>query len=226
LHRVPFLRYYTNRKRVTPFWCHRPTPDCERRPSLSQERSTSLTLLERVRGRDEEAWRRLLHLYAPLVVYWCNHAGVQGQDADDLLQDVFQAVVKNLETFRREQAGDTFRGWLRGITRNKIRDYYRGRANEPAAQGGTDAHLRLQQVAEPELPEDTEDDLSALYRRALDLVRSEFEDKTWQAFWRTAVDNQAAADVATELDMTPAAVRKAKSRVLHRLRQEVGDLIA
>ena len=146
-----------------------------------------------------------------MVAYWCKHAGVQGQDADDLLQDVFQAVVKNLESFRREQAGQTFRGWLRGITRNKVRDYYRRRANEPTAQGGTDAHLRLQQVAEAELPADTEDDLSALYRRALDSVRSEFEDKTWQAFWQTAVDNQAAADVAAELGMTSAAVRRPKS---------------
>ena len=33
------------------------------------------------------------------------------------------------------------------------------------------------------------------------------------------------ADIAADMGISPAAVRKAKSRVLHRLRQEVGDLI-
>ena len=40
------------------------------------------------------------------------------------------------------------------------------------------------------------------------------------------VDGQMPADIAADLGVTPAAVRKAKSRVLHRLRQEIGDLIA
>jgi RNA polymerase sigma-70 factor (ECF subfamily) len=51
----------------------------------------------------------------------------------------------------------------------------------------------------------------------------EFEERTWQAFWRTAVDGRSAADVGAELGMTPGAVRVAKSRVLHRLREELGD---
>jgi RNA polymerase sigma-70 factor (ECF subfamily) len=190
------------------------------------DKSTSLTLLQRVRDRDEEAWRRLLHLYAPLVARWCGLRGVRGQDADDVQQEVFQAVAKGLDGFRRERSGDTFRGWLRGITRNKILDHYRRGARGAAAQGGTDAHRQLQQVADEPLPEDTEDDLSGLYRRALELVRGEFEERTWEMFWRSAVDGQAPADIAADLGVSAAAVRKAKSRVLHRLREEVGDLIA
>jgi RNA polymerase sigma-70 factor, ECF subfamily len=192
---------------------------------LSHDRSTSLSLLEQVRNRDEEAWGRLVHLYSPLVVHWCHAAGVRGVDSDDLVQDVFQAVFKNLDGFRRDRAGDTFRGWLRSITRFKVQDYYRRRTAEPAAQGGTDAHRRLEQFTEPELPEDTPEDLGALYRRALELVRGEFEERTWTAFWRAAVEDQSPAHIAEDLGLTPAAVRKAKSRVLHRLRQEVGDLI-
>ncbi len=75
------------------------------------------------------------------------------------------------------------------------------------------------------MPEDSADDLSGLYRRALELVRAEFEERTWEAFWRAAVEGQPPDLIARDLGVTPAAVRKAKSRVLHRLRQEVGDLI-
>src|SRR5262249_5466791 len=73
----------------------------------SPDRSTSLTLLERLRGRDEAAWHNLLRLYAPLVDRWCGHCGVRGQDADDVRQEVFQAVALGLDNFRREEKGDT-----------------------------------------------------------------------------------------------------------------------
>jgi RNA polymerase sigma-70 factor (ECF subfamily) len=196
----------------------------------SIDRTTSLTLLERVRGRDEEAWRNLLRLYGPLVDRWCGHWSVRGPDADDIRQDVFQAVAQGLDNFRREptagtSTAGTFRGWLRIITRNKLVDFTRRKHNQPEAQGGSDAQRRLQEVANQELPDDTEEDLSSLYHRALELVRSEFEARTWEAFWRSTVDGQAPAVIAADLGVTAAAVRKAKSRVLHRLRQEVGDLI-
>jgi RNA polymerase sigma-70 factor (ECF subfamily) len=189
------------------------------------DKSTSLSLLERVRDRDEEAWHNLLRLYAPLVERWCAHCGISGPDADDVRQDVFQAVAAGLEQFRRERSGDTFRGWLRVITRNKLIDHARRHQRQPKAQGGTLAQQALQQVAEPALPADSQEDLSGLCHRALELVRSEFEARTWEAFWRAAVEGQPPAVIAADLGVTPAAVRKAKSRVLFRLRQEVGDLI-
>lgn len=193
---------------------------------MTADEPTSLTLLQRVRERDAEAWRRLLHLYVPLVDYWCGQWGVTGADADDVHQEVFQAVAAGLEDFHRDRPGDTFRGWLRGITRHKVLDHLRRRERQPEAQGGTAAQRLMHQVphdASP--PEDSAHELNALYRRALELVQSEFEDKTWQAFWRVTVDGQSPADVAADLGVSPAAIRKAKSRVLHRLKEEMGDLI-
>jgi RNA polymerase sigma-70 factor (ECF subfamily) len=190
----------------------------------SKDRPTSLTLLERARNQDQEAWKRLHHLYAPLVTTWCGRWGVQGQDADDINQEVFQAVAASLDGFRRDRPGDTFRGWLRGITRNKLLDHLRRRQNQAEAQGGTDAQRQMNQVAEQVWPEDSEADLGALYRRALEMVRGEFEQQTWDMFWRATVEGHSPATIAADLGVSAAAVRKAKSRVLHRLRQEVGDL--
>ena len=195
---------------------------------MANEKSTSVTLLERVRSRDQDAWQRLLHLYTPLVAYWCRHGGVHAQDAEDVCQEVFQAVAVGLEGFRREHAGETFRGWLRGITRHKILDYFR-RRRQPQAEGGTDAQRRLAGVAQAETPlpdtDDPEEELTRLYHRALELVRSEFEARTWQAFWRAAVDGHATDIIATDLGMSAVAVRKAKSRVLRRLREESRGLL-
>jgi RNA polymerase sigma-70 factor (ECF subfamily) len=65
---------------------------------------------------------------------------------------------------------------------------------------------------------------SALLHRALELIRAEFEERTWQAFWQTAVEGRSPGDVGADLAMSPGAVRVAKSRVLKRLREELGDL--
>jgi RNA polymerase sigma-70 factor (ECF subfamily) len=62
----------------------------------------------------------------------------------------------------------------------------------------------MQRVPQPEvtLPEETPQQMSELYQRALEFVKSEFEENTWRAFWRTAVDGQSAAETAAELGMS------------------------
>ena len=191
--------------------------------------STSRSLLERVKANDAAAWERLVALYGPLVLHWCRRWDLQEQDAADVFQEVFQAVATHIASFRKEREGDTFRGWLRTITRNKVHDHFRRLGREPGAVGGTDAQIRLSQLPAPQ-PSDDADPAETeaergLFHRALELIRSEFEDRTWRAFWRTAVDGQSPKDIAAELSMSPGAVRVAKCRVLQRLREELGDLV-
>ena len=62
------------------------------------------------------------------------------------------------------------------------------------------------------------------FRWAADQVKHEFADSTWQAFWKTGVDNRPVGQVARELDLSTGAVYIARSRVLGRLRQRVQEL--
>jgi RNA polymerase sigma-70 factor (ECF subfamily) len=186
--------------------------------------STSLTLIDRVRIHDSEAWERLVKLYTPFLHYWCRRWGVSRADADDVLQEVFQAISKNLKNFRRERAGDSFRGWLRGIARNKALSL--GRRRDPCGPGGTDFYRRSLLVPDPGFAdsEGAEDEATGiLYENALKLVKNEFEERTWQAFWRAVVDGQSPAIIADDLGVTPAAVRQAKSRVLRRLKEMLDE---
>jgi RNA polymerase sigma-70 factor (ECF subfamily) len=197
----------------------------ETRPDPSD---TSLTLLERVRANDADAWSRLVRLYTPLIRYWCLRSGLREADIDDVVQDVCRSALSGVATFRRDRADDTFRGWLRAITRNALALHFRRGGRLPRASGGSEAFARLHELADPrpDLPDDDPPaELQGLYGRALELVRGEFEERTWQMFWMTVVDDRTPADVATQFGVTPVAVRKAKSRVLLRLRQEIGELI-
>lgn len=198
--------------------------------------STSRSLLDEARHADASAWERLVWLYAPLMASWLRRWGVPEQDVLDLLQDVFSAVAGNLERFRKDRPSDTFRGWLLTIARNKVRDYFRRAMHQPNAAGGTDAFVRMQQL--PQRPGHSEvsgtlsddDDpadhveFNSVLLRALESIRGQFQERTWQAFWGLAVEGRSAADVGAALDMQPGTVRVSKSRVLLRLRRELGDL--
>jgi RNA polymerase sigma-70 factor, ECF subfamily len=189
---------------------------------------TSLTLLDRARAREADAWARLVTLYTPLVRHWCLASGLQPTDVDDVVQEVCRAAYAGLAGFRRDRPGDTFRGWLRAITRTAVALHFRRLARAPVASGGSAAFARLQEVADPSPgppDEDPSEEIRGLHRRALELVRGEFEDRTWQMFWLTAVEDREPAEVAARFGVTRVAVRKAKSRVLRRLREEIGDLL-
>ncbi len=197
-----------------------------RTPSERGTLSTSRSLLARLHEGDAAAWYRLIELYSPLVRYWCRRLAVAEQDVPDLMQEVFQTVAAKLQLFRKERPGDTFRGWLRTVTRNKVIDHYRLQGRQPTAIGGTDAFARMTEVPD-ELPDNDEGEqivFSEVLLRSLSLVQDHFEERTWQAFWKVAVEGQEIQDVAAELSMRPGTVRVAKSRVLSRLRRELGDI--
>lgn len=187
---------------------------------------TSPSLLERARHNNAEAWERLVRLYSPLVYHWCKRSGLDGEDAADVLQEVFRAVSRALPTFTPEGEAGSFRGWLWTITRNKLRDHFRSVNGRPTPEGGTDAQQRLTQIpdAEPDDEQSTELGTTGVVRRALEMIRGDFSETTWRAFWRTAVEDQSAAHVAGELGISVDAVYQAKSRVMRRLREEMRGL--
>jgi RNA polymerase sigma-70 factor (ECF subfamily) len=198
-------------------------------PAARTPPGTSLTLLQRLRDNQPEAWRAVVQLYTPLIAHWCARGGVRGADGEDVVQEVFRVAATSLGKFRREREGDSFRAWLRGITRNMLLAHFRRTDRQPRASGGTDAFVQLQEVVDAASPgseeEDPPSEVQALRLRALELVRGQVEEQTWQAFWLTAMEGQSPVDVAAGLGVSPNAVRMSKSRVLRRLKEQFGELI-
>src|SRR5262249_30780274 len=184
-----------------------PTP-----PEAGGQAAPSLTLLHRLQANEPAAWDFALKLYGPLVRVWCARLGVWGADAEDVAQEVFKAAVTGLAGFRRDRPGDSFRGWLYAVTRNLARRHQGRAARGPSAGGGTGALQLLQQIPEPEEPTEAEvaSDRATLLRTALELVRGQFEDKTWQAFRLTVLEERLPDEVAPLLGISPAPARKYK----------------
>jgi RNA polymerase sigma-70 factor, ECF subfamily len=201
--------------------------DKGRETPTEDSRSVSSSLLMRLQVQDPEAWRRMVQLFYPLVRGWSRRAGLREEDAADVAQEVMRALAGNVGRFDRLGGKNSFRGWLYGITRRQLLAYRRKEQEQPAAVGGTEAKRRFDEVPEPDEPSsaDAAVEHNGLLRRALDQLRSETEERTWQAFWRTAVEGQAPSDIATELGISVNSVYLAKARLLRRLREEFGELL-
>jgi RNA polymerase sigma-70 factor (ECF subfamily) len=184
--------------------------------------TTSASLLERLRQPSPHAdWTRFVELYTPLLLEWARRAGLQPQDAADLVQDVFIAVLKDLPRFHYDKS-KSFRGWLRTVAQRKWANRQRDRKKLAEVQ-----EAALADVAGPENLEaywDAEHN-QRLTARALELMQAEFEPNTWKACWEFVVHARPAADVGAELGISENAVYLAKWRVTRRLREELQGLL-
>jgi RNA polymerase sigma-70 factor (ECF subfamily) len=186
---------------------------------------TPVSLLERLRLRpDEASWQRLVQLYTPWIEDWLKRQGLAAADVEDLAQEVMVVLVRELPHFQHDLRRGAFRRWLRTITLNQLRAFWRQQKRQRAP-----AHLEavLAQLEDPEsdLSRGWDRDHNAyVVRRLLELLEPDFEPLTWQAFRLVVLEGQSSPEAARTLGMTPVAVRVAKSRVLCRFRQEIDGL--
>jgi RNA polymerase sigma-70 factor (ECF subfamily) len=192
--------------------------------SVDESPLTRASLLIQLRdGANHSAWQEFANLYGPVVYGFARKRGLQDADAADLMQDVMRSVSAAIGRLDYDRSRGTFRGWLFTITRNKISNFAAARRIRPRAAGDTSTNQLLH--AQPDHG-DGQDSWELEYQRriaslAMERIKQEFQDKTWQAFWLTAVEGLAAAEVAPRVGLSPGAIYVAKSRVLARLKEEV-----
>jgi RNA polymerase sigma factor (sigma-70 family) len=185
---------------------------------------TRETLLARLSSpQSEEGWREFAAVYRPLVYRVAKAKGLQHADAEDLTQDVLALVERSLDQFDPTIGG--FRSWLYQITRNLVVNHLTRRRG-PLGSGDSDVARMLSQQS------NVDDQTATLFRleyrracfqHATSIVKAEFSEATWAAFWLTAVELQPIVSVAMKLGKSEGAIRVARCRVLDRLRVFVSE---
>jgi len=182
---------------------------------------TPISLLERLRrDPDSGSWRRFVELYTPLLYQFSVRFGLPKPQAEDLVQEVFAILVRELPRFEYD-AGRSFRGWLWTIFRNKC---YEFRRRFDPLSNAAEAETGILAAPDPIAEFDDAEFNVYLVRRAIEVMKSEFAESTWKACWACVVEERPVAEVATELNMSAAAIYQSKSRVLRRLRQELDGM--
>jgi RNA polymerase sigma-70 factor (ECF subfamily) len=189
---------------------------------------TSVSLLDRLKaaGPDASDWNRLQGIYLPLISRWLGRVPGLGAEADDLAQEVFVVVIREIPRFQRQREG-SFRAWLRQVTVNKVRTHRR-RRNRRLTVGVDATDGFLNSLADPNGELAREWDLDHdrhVFEKLLAVVQLDFSSSTWEAFRQFAVEGVPASTVAEEMGLSVNAVLQAKSRILKRLREEAGDLL-
>jgi RNA polymerase sigma factor (sigma-70 family) len=182
-----------------------------------------------LKAGDPAAWGKLKEFLGRFVLNWTRHVPLNGEDLEDLMQEVFLAVKKRIAGFKEEIPRGGFFKWLKRVTGSKAIDLLRGRRGEPVARGGDGALQLLAQVRE-RVPADgggtdhLGDEQWALQMEALRRARAGMENNTWLALWRLVADGRPGREVSAELGMSPNAVYQAKYCVIERARREYAAL--
>ena len=191
---------------------------------MNNQPKTRLSLILRLRNADDAvAWQEFIEIYQPLVFRLARGRGLQEADALDTTQEVMARVAKAINRWDPDPDRGSFRGWISRITRNLVIEFLRSKNRQPLTNGDSSADQYIQSASSPS-PETDLFDIEferQVFAWAAEKVRGSFHPSSWQAFWMTAVENQAVECVANELGMTKGAVYIARSRVMAKLKEKV-----
>ena len=191
-----------------------------------QDTRSSLLLRVKNKASDEHAWQQFAELYQPVIMRMAKAKGMQEADAQDLAQQVLVSVHQAISRWEPRAAETRFRNWLSKITRNAILKALT-RSPQDAAVGGSEVREQLADLPspDPQLAHLLEEELQReIYHRAAEIVQQEVNQRSWQAFQWTTLDEMPIEEAAERLKQTVGSVYAMRSRVMRRLRDVVQSL--
>ncbi len=197
-------------------------------PNLNTD-DTSETLMLRLRHHPEDgdAWDELSQRYRPRIYQYCLSWQLQPSDAEDVTQNVFLKLSSKLRTFEYDR-NQSFRAWLRTVTRNALADYHDERRRAHHGSGDSEVLKLLQNVEAREgLAQQLEAEFDQeLLEVAIRRVKQVTPQQRWDVFQLTTLEGVPATEVAARLGMLIATVYTAKSKVQKQIRHEIARLEA
>ncbi len=188
--------------------------------------TTSVTLLGRLREEPAagSAWQEFIARYRPRIYAHCLAFPLQPADAEDVTQAVLVRLVEKLPHFRYEPT-QSFRAWLRTVTRNILCDYLAQRRGEQGSGDSAIVRLLDNLEAHEGLAREVEAEFDReLLDEALKRVRTRVPAQRWEAFRLTALEGLSGLEAGAQLGMLAATVYTAKSKVQRLVRDEVRRL--
>ncbi|WDE97413.1 sigma-70 family RNA polymerase sigma factor [Lentisphaera profundi] len=90
---------------------------------------TNVTLLQRVKNQhDDQSWEEFNEYYRPYIYMITKGLNMQHDDAKEITQLIMIKIWKNLPKFDYDPDKGYFRGWLRTVTVNMVRNYIASKA--------------------------------------------------------------------------------------------------
>lgn len=85
---------------------------------------TNATLLQRVKNTyDESSWEEFNEYYRPYIYMIAKGLNIRHHDAQEITQMIMVKIWEKIPEFNYDPDKGYFRGWLRTVTVNKVRNY-------------------------------------------------------------------------------------------------------
>lgn len=182
---------------------------------------TPLSLLERVKNGDEDAWSAFASRYVDVLKRWCQGWNISATDSEDVIQDALLAILLSIPKFERQRVG-SFRRWIKTIA---WRCWCDAMSKSERLQYSDLLHKLRSPAAHQELEREFDRvAVEEILHTAIERVRVRVQEQTWEAFRLTALDEQPAAQVAEILYMSIDAIYAARCRVQKLITQEFNRL--
>ena len=192
---------------------------------MSNFPDTSTTLLARLIARetgvDQSAWRIFFDRYQPVMVAFARMKGA-GDDAEDVVQEVFANLAKVFRAGCYVRDKGRFRNYLAKMLKNEMVSRFRREQVRPegnsvnldAVGDAANGELRV----EPSFAEVEADDKAwelARHRAAVEhiLSKTALSEQSRRIYRELMATGDNCAEVARRLGLPPATVRQVKSRV-------------
>ena len=193
----------------------------DHRAAISDPAKVDADLIERCRGGDPDAWDALFDKYYPVAARFVFQlsADFSHEDTEEICQETFLAVVRNLASFQRKSS---FQTWLLRIAANKAMDF-RGKSRAEK-RGGNVVHFSLdgaREQGEIDLPSRcpgpdallVNAETSRLIRQSLDQLENPCREIIELRYY----GELSYSEIATELRLNPKTVSSRLSKCLDRL---------
>jgi RNA polymerase sigma-70 factor (ECF subfamily) len=175
---------------------------------------------------DVEAWEVFVEIYEPLLFRLARGRGMQPADAEDYVQEVLAAVLRNIERWLASENRGSFRAWLFRIASNLCVNFLTRPRHQRWGTGDSQIARMLQEA--PASAADSSELFLKEYRRELfrwaaERVREQVSQRQWMVFWLTSVEDRPIGEVAAEFQMSVGSVYIARSRITRRIRETIRE---
>ena len=185
--------------------------------------ATRSSMIADLKKASPERWTSFVLVYTPMLKFWIVKKNVSPSVMDDILQEALKSIFTGIGQFERGVGKGTFRGWLRTIVERRVADHFRSQPQDKVATQEVLNTAATPEQKDPEAVQAEQQAFRELKARAVELIRQSTAEKTWQMFWLSAIEEVPTAEIAGQFDVSTAAVRVAKQRVLKRFRDLMVD---
>jgi RNA polymerase sigma-70 factor (ECF subfamily) len=195
---------------------------------------TRSSLLSRLKNAsDAVSWQSFVDNYGRLIFQVCLRAGLQRQEAEDVVQETVAAVAKQMPKFAYDRSKGSFKGWLARVTRNHIADFLT-KKNREAARRVELSEARAENIAgAAEIMAGTSHDMDAVWEsewrqhlmdRALKRVQETVSARSIQIFQLSTVQGWSIDEIAASLCISRPRIYLARHRVGRLVKREIEAL--